>query len=426
MAEQTGQRGTASSRPKDTEAPGLANVLANAWRARILGELYLRPMSVKQLVGETGGAHSTVSRACKQLADWGYIEIVQLRELGPPNGGVERVYAAIRRDDLRLEDWAKMTQSEREEKSDNSIAFYLRRVSEAAEAGTFDADLTRHWSCDAVTLDRLAWDKMSRHLDTILDWLPELQTESAVSLADGRGEGVPVTIGLALFRSPTSVREAGAPQRSGRLLDPAAAGEADLRQGSVAPPNPATVLANPWRARILGELHLRPMSAKQFVEEIGGTYGTILRRLNQLVDWGYVEVVEEREGGDLRGGRERVYAATSRVDLRDKDWARLSQAEREEKSNYAIASYFRRVYEAVEAGTFDADLTRHWSWDAVSLDPVAWNKVTHRLDRTRRWLSELETESAMRLADGEEEAISATVGLALFRSPTSAQRRTAG
>jgi len=168
-------------------------------------------MSAKQFTEEIGGSTSTISRHFRQLAEWGYIEVVEEREGGSLRGGVERIYAATQRDDLRLEDWAALSQAEREEKSENSIAFYFRRVSEAVEAATFDAEASRHWSWDAVTLDKVAWEQVSRHLDEILDWLPELEAESAQRLKEDGGEAIPATVGLALFRSPTPDQRRAAP-----------------------------------------------------------------------------------------------------------------------------------------------------------------------------------------------------------------------
>jgi DNA-binding transcriptional ArsR family regulator len=180
----------------------------------------------------------------------------------------------------------------------------------------------------------------------------------------------------------------------------------------------ARTLANPWRAQILGELYLRPMSPSQFVEEVGGEISTISRHFRQLADWGYVEVVEEKRGGGRRGGVERVYRTTQRDHLGSEAWATLTPAARAVRSHNAIAFYFRRVTEAVDAGTFDAELDRHFSWDAVSLDRKAWKEVTDRLDDFLSWLPELEAESARRMTESGEEPIPTTVGLSAFRSPT--------
>jgi DNA-binding transcriptional ArsR family regulator len=179
----------------------------------------------------------------------------------------------------------------------------------------------------------------------------------------------------------------------------------------------AKILVNPWRGKIMGELYLRPMSPSQFVEEVGGEISTIARHFRQLAEWNYLEVVDEKSGGRRRGGVEHIYRTTQRDLIDTPAWSTLSLAEREEWSRNAIAFYFRRITEAVEAGTFDAEVERHFSWDAVSLDRQAWKEVGDRLDEVLAWLPELEAEAALRMKDSGEDAILATVGLAAFRSP---------
>jgi hypothetical protein len=59
----------------------------------------------------------------------------------------------------------------------------------------------------------------------------------------------------------------------------------------------AKALANPWRNRILIELHLRPMSPKQFADEFDGNLTVISRYFRELKMWGFLEVAEELRGG---------------------------------------------------------------------------------------------------------------------------------
>lgn len=179
----------------------------------------------------------------------------------------------------------------------------------------------------------------------------------------------------------------------------------------------AQALANPWRSSILRELTLRPMSVKQIVEKTGGPSSTISRHVAQLYEWGFIELVEMKSGGARHGGVERVYSAVVRSHLGAEAWAKLSQDERETRSDQAVASYVQRVLEAVEAKTFDADLTRHWSWDVVDLDEIAWSELTERLDEILAWVRVLASESRQRTGGSADELVHTTVGLGMFRSP---------
>ena len=49
------------------------------------------------------------------------------------------------------------------------------------------------------------------------------------------------------------------------------------------------------------------------------------------------------------------------------EWSAFTPEERGDWSRNAVAVYFRRIVEAMDAGTFDADDERHFTWDALSL-----------------------------------------------------------
>jgi hypothetical protein len=179
----------------------------------------------------------------------------------------------------------------------------------------------------------------------------------------------------------------------------------------------AKALANPWRAQILAELTVRPMSPSQFVDQVGGELTNIARCFRQLARWNYIELVEEKRGGRRRGGVEHIYRRSNRAYFDLADWEAIPRYLKDDISANILASYFARVTEAVEAGTFDADAKRHLSWDAGVLDQQAWSEITERLDAILEWIPQLKTESAVRLAESDEEPILITVGLAAFRSP---------
>ena len=186
-------------------------------------------------------------------------------------------------------------------------------------------------------------------------------------------------------------------------------------------PKLARALANPWRSRILMELSARPMSPSQFVEEVGGELTTIARAFRQLASWEYIAVVDERRGGRRRGGVEHVYRTVERAYIDTATWERLPRILRDDFSQNILASYFKRITEALETGTFDAETDRHLSWDSVALDRIAWEQLGERLDEVLDWLPKLAAESVGRSGDSEEGLIPVTVGLAAFRSPTESE-----
>lgn len=179
----------------------------------------------------------------------------------------------------------------------------------------------------------------------------------------------------------------------------------------------AKALANPWRNRILMELHLRPMSPSQFSEEFGGSLPVIARYFRELREWDFLEVAEELRGGGRRGGVEKVYRAIRRAHFDTASWEELPPKLRRECSGAVLDGLIARIEEAVDAETFDAETDRHLSWKALALDRQAWSECGEMLDDVLAWVGLLEAEASARIAAGEAEAIPATLALMSFRSP---------
>lgn len=179
----------------------------------------------------------------------------------------------------------------------------------------------------------------------------------------------------------------------------------------------ARALADSWRVRILSELSVRPMSPSQFVEEVGGELTHISRCFRQLAEWDFVEVVEERPGRRRGAAIEHVYRGIRRAHFDTATWKTVSRSERDSWSRTAVSAYFARIAEAVEGGTFDAEIDRHVSWDGIALDRPAWLELGRRLDEVLEWLPELAVAADRRLQSGDGERIPTVVGLAAFRSP---------
>jgi DNA-binding transcriptional ArsR family regulator len=181
----------------------LAKALANPMRARIMAELCARPLSPSQFQTIAGGNLGNIARYFRQLEEWEFIEVIEIRRGGRRRGGAEHIYRRIHRYLIETPQWAVLPSFLREDISANVLSVYFARVNEAIEAGTFDAETDRHLSWDKATLDRQAWEELGARLDEVLNWLPELARESAERMKESGEEPIPTTIGLAAFRSPT-------------------------------------------------------------------------------------------------------------------------------------------------------------------------------------------------------------------------------
>jgi DNA-binding HxlR family transcriptional regulator len=396
----------------------IAKALADVWRSRILMELSVRPLSPSQFVDEIGGETSEIGRCFRQLAAWGYIEVIETRTgLGQRQGGVEHVYRGIQRAHFDTSVWEGLSPPHRKAFSGSILESYVARITEAVAAGTFDDELDRHLSWDGAQLDRLAWTQLGMRLDQILDWLPVLAAEASRRMAKSGEEPIPTTVGLAAFRSPGATRLAMPPRFQAQEL-------VDVPEVSpfVISAKMAKAVANKWRSRILMELRIRPMSPIQFVNEIGGSQRNINRCFQQLAEWDYIQIVDEhRTGGRRHGPYEKIYGLKQRAHFDTRTWEELPRFLRDEFSASILHSYFARIAEAIEAGTFDAESDRHLSWDGVALDRVAWAQLIAAADEVLHWLSTLEEEAGQRMAESGEKPIPTIIGLAVFRSPVSSE-----
>jgi DNA-binding HxlR family transcriptional regulator len=394
----------------------MARAVADPWRLRILTEVSVKPLSPSQFVDKLGGELTHVSRCFRQLAKWGYIEVVEVRPGRRRGAAVEHVYRAIRRAYFGVSAWEDVPEGERASASLSVLGAYRDQIRVAIEAGTFDQELDRHLSWDAVALDRAAWTEVGERLDMVLDSLAEHEIASNQRLSETPGESIPTTVGLAAFRSPEppSLLLRGASRRPSAVDDPAA------KSSLAISPKLAKALSNRWRSRIFAEVSVRPMSPSQFVEEIGGSMTHVARCFRELANWGFIEVIEERKGGRRGGGVERIYRGTQRPHFDAPTWETFPQLVRCEISNFFLMNYFGRIADAIKAGTFDADTDRHLSWKPIVVDRPAWTAISERLDEVLELLPELEAQSLERTEDLEE-LIPTTVGLASFRSPRKSQ-----
>jgi len=387
----------------------MAKALADSWRVRVLSELSVRPMSPSQFVEEVGGELTQISRCFRQLADWGFVEVLEERPGRRSGAAIEHVYRGIQRVHFDTATWRTVPRSERDTVSRTAVSAYFARIAEAVQGRTFDAEIDRHLSWDGVALDRPAWLELGARLDEVLEWLPELAVEANLRLRDTEDERIPTVVGLSSFLSPQAPTEM---LRAARCHQPPPEDNTEIAFG----PRMAKALSNRWRSQILMELSSRPLSPSQFVDEIGGSMTHVSRCFRELAKWGLVEIVEERKGGRRGGGVERIYRGLRRPFFDTASWESLPLLVRQEMSQSFLDAYMERVTEAIDADTFDAEDDRHFSWKPVLLDRPAWTELSQALDDVLEWLPTLESESLQRTTDTDE-LIPTIVGLASFRMP---------
>jgi DNA-binding transcriptional ArsR family regulator len=180
----------------------------------------------------------------------------------------------------------------------------------------------------------------------------------------------------------------------------------------------ATALGNPWRFRIVYAATAEPLSPSQFVRRHGGEISNVSRHFRNLAEWGYLEKVKTVTGGEHRGATMTLYRAARRAHIDTAAASQLSEVLRGRLSDMTLTGFLSQLQEAIEGGTFDADVERHLSYDVGALDRRAFAELSGWLDEVLARLPRLRADAKARLDDSGEEPIPTTIGLFSFRSPS--------
>lgn len=382
-------------------SPQLAGALTDPIRSRILAELDRGPISPSQFAREVGGEVSSIARCFRQLARWGFAEVVAEDRTERRGAAVEHLYRALPlQSEVSSPEWlfasAQTTLARR------TLTSFCAHIVEAVEAGTFDQEVDRHLVWEVILLDDRGRNELNGRLERLNVIVAELDSEPRDRRASA--DLIPASLGLASFRSERSVNDA--------------VQKADRRHSLELTPELAKALSNRWRSRILRALLAKPMSPSQFVEEVGGDHSYVSRCFRDLAAWGWVAVEEERKGGRRGGGVERIYRLVQLPYFDSPTWRTLPRTVRTVMSGVFLTSYFERITEGIETGALDDDFDRHASCRLVTVHREAWNEVCEQLDSIFDLLPRLQQESLLRAGGGAEQPIPTLVATAWFRSPT--------
>jgi len=383
-------------------SPRMASALTDPLRTRILAEIDLRPLSPSQFVRKVGGEISSTARCFRQLERWGYAEVVGERERGRGGVATQRVYRALSSPSQEgISAW-ELSPSDHTTLSRRMLVSGCAEMAAALGAGTFDQELDRHFSWQVVLLDRRTRRELNEHLESVLACLADLDREPR--RAASPGEAIRASLALAAFRSNQTVDTAlkTASWNSGRRT-------LELT------PQLMKALSNRWRSRILRALLGSPMSPTRFVEAAGGDHSYVSRCFRELAAWGWVEVDEERRGGQRGGGVERVYRLVRPPYFDCTNWHSFPSSLRAEVSHTLVTTYFERVCEAIEAGSLDGDPDRHVSWKPLTLDREAWVEIGDRLNVIFDLLPGMQEEAMLRAGNHPGALIPTLVGVSWFR-----------
>lgn len=197
MSGKQAEKQAAKEKREDVELR-LAKAMAHPVRVKALELMNERPIAPVEVSDEIGVALSNVSYHFRTLVELDCIEATATEQV---RGSIKTTYKSKVR--LMFDDmvWESLSQQAKSGITTTFLKALMTRTSDALDAGTFDSSKTPHISVSTVRVDWEGWDEISGMLETTLNRISEIQSESAERGVEP-DERFPATIGMLGFESP--------------------------------------------------------------------------------------------------------------------------------------------------------------------------------------------------------------------------------
>jgi Helix-turn-helix domain len=172
-------------------------------------------------------------------------------------------------------------------------------------------------------------------------------------------------------------------------------------------------LSHPVREHLLAVFNERTASATEIGDEVGAEVSSFYHHIEELERLDCIERVATRR---RRGAAEHFFRAKRSLFFDDEAWRRLPASLRSDVETSTLQMLFDDVRAALDAGTLDAREDRHVSWAPGTFDAQGWGEVKELMNRTLGRLGEIQESAAMRLAQGAQPEISASVALLAYEA----------
>jgi hypothetical protein len=141
----------------------------------------------------------------EQLEEMSLIELVDTERR---RGQLAHVYRAVIRPIWKSEEWAALSQDERESYSSWALQLFLRDVAIAWAGGTFQARVDSHTSRSPLRVDEQGWGDINRIQDEALAAFHKVEVESAKRRGDAGEDSELILVRAAMFciEMPASYR----------------------------------------------------------------------------------------------------------------------------------------------------------------------------------------------------------------------------
>lgn len=171
-------------------------VVKHPIRVDALAILNERVASPNEIARQLRVELNKVSNHITALAEAGCIELVRTEQ---KRGAVQNFYRASIRANISAEEWAKLSESARQEISALVFQAIVAEGLGALRAGTFDSHGDRHLSWRVMNLDEEGWEELVLEKAESMERIEQIQARVDARLAEGGGPGFSAIEAALLF-----------------------------------------------------------------------------------------------------------------------------------------------------------------------------------------------------------------------------------
>lgn len=176
----------------------------------------------------------------------------------------------------------------------------------------------------------------------------------------------------------------------------------------------ARAMSHPLRAKLLAMLNTNPASSSELDKLLPDVpLSNISYHVKELFGWELIEVVRKEQ---VRGAMKTVYRGTTKMQLDDDAWKKMSAEAKDGISIEAVREVLERANCAIRGGTFDKRDDRHVITVIPDLDERGWKEVSRAIANTYEEIDDIAAETANREPDPSKR-FRATVSMLCYESP---------
>ena len=197
MSGKRGKQGSGGSSLPPID-PSLIKALSHPDRARTLAVLNERDASPSQIAEELDQPLGNISYHIKTLLECRCIELVDTE---PRRGAVEHIYRATVPPLPSTEAWTGLMDSLKPSLSATFLADLVRDAVAALDAGSLDIRPERQLVRTPLVLDEKGWTDVVGAIDATLEWIADIERESAERLAVSGEVSLTASVSMLAYES---------------------------------------------------------------------------------------------------------------------------------------------------------------------------------------------------------------------------------